>query len=347
MYYKSLFNINIHHGYFLDKGEVKFLPIDIDNDEKMEDDDKEASLKEYNFLEYLSVVPTQSTEQIFKNYKGVLRKHAKGFRVLVNTLKKQTKHEPIIPFEKDITFTFQLKSTDPYFHNYTTLSDASENRMYLFTNVVPNNQEAVFKNVFDDKGGPIDNRYLLNEEATRDLIRTITVEDESFTTVDDPLTISNSIQYIEKNETLTEDEKETEIANLLNEVIQRKKKQRVIGYVRLTIKGDGEDGKKDLLNLVEDEQSIKGTTLESTISFINRKTLWRFVSSSDDVTLTTKDEKWLSKNGFTEIIGKSTDENPSDFDPEPVKDYKFPNPTVEIIKKVNNEDNQYYSEIFI
>ena len=340
MYYKSLFNLKIHHGYFLDKGEQKFLPIEND-DKLMDGDDKEASLKEYDFSDFLVVKPTQSTQRIFKNYKVVLRTHSEGFRLLVNTKKDEEKFRPIIPFEDEITFTFELQSIDPYFHNYTNLSNASEFKMYLFTNVVPNDQEVIFKHVFENKGGPIDSRYLLKEETTRDLIRTIAAEDESFASIDGQFTITNSIQLIEEDETLTANEKESRITELLNEVIQRKKQQRVVGYVRLTIKGDGEH---DLLTLDGNQQNIKETTLESTISFINRKTFWRFFSSSDNTTLITKNKKWLSKNGFTEIIGKSTDDDRSDFDPEPIKEYIFPNPTVE---SITNKDNIDYSEIFI
>jgi hypothetical protein len=343
MYYKSLFNLKIHHGYFLDKGDQKFLPIEND-DKLMSGDDKEISLKEYDFSDYLVIKPTQSTQRIFKNYKVVLRTHSEGFRLLVNTQKDEEKYRPIIPFEDDVTFTFELQSTDPYFHNYTALSNASEFNMYLFTNVEPNNQEISFKNVFENKGGPIDNRYLLKEETTRDLIKTIAAEDESFASVDGQFTITNSIRLIEEDETLTANEKESRITDLLNRVIERKRQRRIVGYVRLTIKGDGGNGENDLLAFVGNQQSIKETTLESTISFINRKTFWRFFSSSDNTTLITKNKKWLSKNGFTEIIGKSTDDDPSDFDPEPQKEYIFPNPTVE---SITNKDNIDYSEIFI
>ncbi|MFY0630360.1 MAG: hypothetical protein JXR05_08260 [Flavobacteriaceae bacterium] len=343
MYYKLLFNINIHHGYFLDKGDQKFLSIE-NGDKLMSENDKETSLKEYNFSEYLTIKPSRSTQRIFKNYKMVLRIHSEGVRLLVNTEKDEEKYSPIIPFEDDVTFTFELQSTDPYFQNYTELSKASEHRMYLFTNVEPSNQDASFKTIFEDKGGPIDNRYLLKEEATRDLIKTIAAEDESFASLDGQFNITHSIQFIEEDETLTENEKESRITDLLNQVIQRKKQQKIVGYVRLTIKGDGNDGENDLLKLEANEQSIKETIPESTISFINRQTFWRFHSSSDDVTLITKNKKWLSKNGFTEIIGKATDEDPSDFDPEPEKEYIFPNPTVE---SITNKDNIDYSEIFI
>ena len=341
MYYKSVFNFKIHHGYFLDNGDQKFLPIDIGTDKKMAEDDKKNALKEYDFSEYLTIKPTQSTERVFKNYRIVLRTYSEGFRLLVNTEKNDTKFEPIIPLDDDVTFTFELQSTDPYFYNYTALSNTSKNSMYLFANVKPINQEASFENIFENNGGPIDSRFLLKEEATRDLIKTIAAEDELLASINGQFSTTNFIQFIQEDETLKASQKKSRIINLLNQAIQRKKQQRVIGYVRLTIKGSGGN---DLIQFSEDQQRITENAPEFTISFINRKTFWRFISSSDDITLTTKSEKWLSKNGFTEIIGKSTDDDTSDFDPEPEKEYQFPNPTVE---SITNKDNIDYSEIFI
>ncbi len=342
MYYKSLFNINIHHGYFLDQGERKFLPIfPEDEADKLETDEKESALSEYDVSKFLTIQPTSSTKRIAKNYKIITRLHSQGLRVLVNTEENETEFQPIIPLEDDVTLTFEIQATDTYFNNYTALNSLSDNKLYLFTNVEPSDQEADFENIFENNGGPIDDRFLLKEEASRDLIKNIAAEDEPFTSVTGQFSITHTIQLIEEDDTLTNNEKETQIANLINTIIQRKKKNRVVGYLRLTIKGDGGN---DLLEFDGDEQKIKETTPEFTISFINRKTFWRFISTSDGVTLTTENEKWLSKNGFVEIIGQSTDDDDSDFDPEPIKEYKFPNPTVNSIKK---ENNNYYSEIFI
>lgn len=346
MLYKSLFNINIHHGYFLDKGEEKYLKV-ANDDTEMSDEDKEYSLKEYNVSDYLKITPSGYTKTQFRNYRIMTRPQKSGFRVLVDTMERTIadvkKYEPVIPLDDDIYLTFEIKATDEYFYNYSELFDVSDYKMYLFTNVEPANQDAEFENLFENNGGHIDSRFLLKEDETRELLKTIALEDQSFMSVQNGMaSLGNNIRLIENHADLTNDQKDTEIEALLNATIKQKKKRQTIGYVRLKIKGDAAD--RHLLEYSADKQYVINTTPEFTISFINRKTFWSYIVQSEDKTFTTTNKKWLSKNGYTEIIGIATDDDPSDFDPAPVKSYQFPNPTVEIIKK---EDNKYYSEIFI
>lgn len=346
MYYKSLFNINIHHGYFLDKGNDKYLPIDLVNDVKMLPEDKNKALKEYDFSEFLNIIPTPFTQRIFKNHKMVFRKNAKGFTVLVNT--KELK--PLIPFNNAITFTFALQATDPYFLNYTNVDTLLKNELYLFTNVVPGNL-VDFENIFENNGGAIDTRFALDATETRNLIKEIAAEDASFFATSNPFSIANAIQLINTDITLENNQakKDEKIAEVLDKAILIKKQQNILGYVRLTIKGTATE--QDLLTYLNNEQFVKELYPNFTISFVNRKTKWRFFSAIDNKIFITKEEKWLSKNGFTEIIGKPPDNlTLTDLTPEPDKEYVFPNPTVESITTEEGgtvEENKYYSEIFI
>lgn len=331
MYYKSLFNINFHHGYFLDKGNEKYLSVD-NSDIEMSNEDKVAALKEYDISEYLSIIPTFATQRIFKNYKMVFKKNTKGFRVLINTIAEQ----PIIPLEEDLTLTFAIQSIDPYFKNYTNLSSLSENEMYLFTNVVPVNQ-VDFENIFENNGGPIGAKFSLDAIATRNLLKDIAAEDASFSTINDQFSLSRAIQLIKEKTSITTLEKEAEIIELLNKAIQRRKQQRIVGYIRLRIRGDD--------NKYLFEFGAIDNIPEFTFSFVNRKSKWRYFSAAENKTFVTKEEKWLSKNGFTEITGKPPDNNtPSDLIPQPDKEYRFPNPTIENITIQNNVS---YSDIFI
>ena len=346
MYYKSLFDVNIHHGYFLDKGEEKYSKVNNDDDE-MSADDKEEALKTYNVSEYLKITPSDFTKTQFRNYRMMMRTYSSGFRVLVNTLEKKVgenkKYKPLIPLEDDVYLTFELQATDEYFYNYSDVFDLSNKRLYLFTNVEPANQDAVFENVFENNGGFIDDRFLLKEEESRELLKYIALEDENFMVYKTGvLSLGRSIRLIQNNEELTNDQKDTQIESLLNYTIQKKKKKQVIGYVRLRIKGDTND--RHLLEYSGDDQFTKSTAPNFTLSFINLRTYWRFISLVDEAKLTTKEQKWLSRNGYVEITSADFDSNgldPPTTDPE---DYNFPNPTVDLIKE---EDNNYYSEIFI
>lgn len=346
MYYKSLFQINIHHGYFLDKGEEKYSKVDVTDDE-MSSEDKEEALRSYNISEYLKITPSDFTKTHFRNYRMMMRPYASGFRVLVSTLERivgqNKKYEPLIPLEDDMYLTFEIQAKDKYFYNYSDVFDLSNNKMYLFTNVEPANQDAGYENLFENNGGFIDDRFLLKEEETREVLKTIALEDENFlqhkTGI---LSLGRSIRIIESNEDLTNAQKEAQIDSLLNYTIQKKKQRQVIGYLRLRIQGDAND--RHLLEYSVDNQYVKSTTPEFTISFINQKTFWRFVSLSDEAKLTTKEQKWLSRNGYIEIT--SADFEAAGLDPPTTDpaDYNFPNPTVDLIKE---ENNNYYSEIFI
>ena len=115
MQYKSLFYLNIHHGYFLDKGEEKYEKVDIADDE-MSSEDKDEAIKEYDVSEYLKITPSDFTKTQFRNYRMMMRPSASGFRVLVNTLERTiedtTKYEPLIPLEDEMYLTFEIQATD-------------------------------------------------------------------------------------------------------------------------------------------------------------------------------------------------------------------------------------------
>jgi hypothetical protein len=337
MQYKTLFNINIHHGYFLDNGQEKFLT---SNNNGMSEEDKKEALRNYNVSKYLQVTPTKSTQVILKNHRLLIKGDNQGFRILVSTLEEpQNKFAPIIKLEDELTLTFQLKATDPYFYNYTQSTALTNDRMYLFTNKKPAGESNDFETVFQNNDGKIDVSFLLKEASTRTIVRAIAEEDEQTTS---QFSIANEINVIETDDTLTNGEKTTLINTFLDTIIKKQKKQGVIGYIRLTVKGD--DNTQDLLNFEDPNQYTLNEHPNFTISFLNKRTFWRFISLKDGAVLTTKNKKWTSKNGYLEI--KNSDFNPAGLDPPDTDpdDYNFPNPTAEIIKK---ENNKYYSEVFI
>ena len=346
MFYKALFNINIHHGYFLDSGENKFLPIEEEDDE-LSDIEKEKALIPYSVHDYLKLIPNKTTQRTCKNHRMLIRPHKQGFRVLIETLEDGEKYTPIIPFNDDVVFTFEVRAKDPYFNNYTDLIDVSKNKSYLFSNKVPGDQIAAFENIFENNGGPIGKRFLLKPPATRDVLRTIITEDDSLQDVATAqFSIANVIRIIEDDETLTETQKTNQVKKVLNASIQENKKKGIIGYIRLFIKGDDDHHILEFDDTDPDNiiQYTLETAPEFTLSFINKKTFWRYISLSDNVMLTTNSTKWSAKNGFIEIKTEDFDADgldPVDTNPE---DYVFPNPTVTAVKK---EDDDYYSEIFI
>jgi len=349
MFYKTLFNINIRHGYFLDKDNKKFSRI-TKSDEVLTAIEKEEALASYTITDYLNIIPTPETQALLKNHRMILRPHHQGFRVLITTLEEtvgnQKKYRPLIQLENDTALIFEIKASDPYFYNYTNINDLTSNRLYLFSNQVPDDQAGNFKNIFQNRGGLINSRFLLNKEGSLNLMRAL-IEDQSIENeINHSLSLAHLIEDIEKNEQLTLEEKRDQIDDLLINTIARKKKNNTIGYLRLVVKGDGI---RHLFKFNEsDPNDIKQYTLEPalefTLSFLNRRTFWRYISTIDETTLVTNNKKWSAKNGFIDI--QAQDFNASGLDPADTnpEDYAFPNPTFEIVKK---EGNNYYSEIFI
>lgn len=334
MFYKTLFNINIHHAYFLDDGEAKFS--------SMSPPEKIEQLQRYRTSDYLKIIPTATTASVMRNYRMLLKPHKQGFRVLTTALEKEilteTKYSPIIDLDNDLTLTFAIHAKDIFFNNYTQITARDNNRLYLFSNIKPSTEAVGFGNIFTEDG-KIDSSFLLTAESSRNLITTISGEDEFFNNETTLFSMIHKIEAINENTQLSPSEKENAIKEMLHQYIQCNKKNGLIGYVRLTAKGDSthhllEFDESDINDI---KQYVLEPTPEFTLSFKNRRTHWRFIKLSDDITLTTENKKPLTKNGFVEIEA-------SDFNPEPTEDFNYPNPTADSIKK---ENNNYYSEVFI
>ena len=325
MIYRSVFNMNIRHAYFLDEGEEVFSD--------MPDDEKYELLRKYRLSDYLKIVPTAATKHIIKGHRLLFKAHSQGFRVVSKVIGEPVaeplKFSPLIFLQDDLNLTFGLYINDAYFENYTQIADKGDPTLYLFSNVRPTTEDVGFANIFTADGS-IDPDFLLREESTRHLVHNIALEDKFFGSGLDRFSIANiAATDIDSPESI----------DLINQHIKSKKYDGLVGYVRLTIKGDDNN---HLLEFDDsDSNNIKQYILpqppEFNLSFKNRKTFWRYIGFNEDSVLTTDTTKPLVKNGFVQIES-------SDFDPAPTEDKHYPNPTILSIKK---EDSNYYSEIFI
>lgn len=345
MFYKTLFTVNVHHGYFLDSGDKKFLPVKVGN-ELLTEEEKGDALKKYTIDDFIKIIPSASTRKLLKDHRLLLRFNTEGFKLVISAIENGSNYSPLIFLKETTTFTFEIQATDAYFYNYTDLVDLHENRLYLFSNKVPSGQASGFQNIFKNNGGLIDNRFLLNTKASQNLVRTLSTEDNATNTLISQFSLEHTISLIEENEKLTPQQKTDHITALLIASIQEKKKNNIIGYVRLSAKGDGTNHIIKFDNTIPND--IKQYPLTPaptfTLSFINKRTFWRYISLSDKAKLTTNSQKWSTKHGFIEI--KTADFDASGLEPPAINpdDYVFPNPRVTSVKK---EGSDYYSEIFI
>ena len=325
MVYKTIFNIIVNHGYFLDEGEDKFS--------NMNQKEKEGALKNYDINDYLRIAPTEATKTIMNNHRLLFRPHAFGFRILAETIEKKvaldTKYSPLILLADDLNFTFRIVATDPFFDSYSQIVSRDDMRLYLFTNKKPSTEADGFANIFTSDG-TIDTSFLLKENSTRKLVYEVAKEDESLKTISNLFSIANiPVANIDKVEEVKQ----------IRRYVRSKKRNGLLGFIRLRVKGDANHNLFEFDNSdpTHIKQYVLGTAPEFTLRFKNRKTFWRYINTSKNFMLTTKATKPLTKNGFVKIEA-------SDFDPEPTVPLNYPNPRPDSIKK---ENNKYYSEIFI
>lgn len=283
--FKTLFELSVLHGYFLNSGETEYVDLDEDKQKKI--------VKTYSFDSFIEIIPSYETNQFLKNRRSIFSK--KSDKIMVGV--PISNSDPTLPFidiALDAELVFLIKLKDTYFENYTDISFTS-NRIFYFSNVKPSTEPASFKTI-SLLGDTIfvDDDYKATEITTSDLL-----------------------------ETLTENEK-----------------LGVIGMISLKMTGD-----TIALNVLDSSKKFIFPTPKFKIHFNNRKTYWKYFLTNSNLSVETLAEKPLSKNGFVEIL-------PADFDlflftPDEiitVSSYKYPNPSIQSIKKVVSK---IYSEIFI
>lgn len=325
MIYRPLFKIDLHHAYFLNRGEEVF--------ENLSDHEKNELLSEYRVSDYLSLVPTLATQKNLKGYRLLFKPHSAGFYIVSPTLgatgSSPVNYHPLIALPDNLTLTFGLYATDAYFGNYTEINAKNNTRFYLFSNVKPATETSSFANLFT-ADGTIDSTFLLSEAGSRKILHTIALEDGGVQTGSDRFSIAN----------IDEADIDTpEALEVIDQSINTQKNNGLLGFVRLTVRGDSDHHllEFDDSDPADVEQFIRNPYPEFMLNFRNRETLWRYTVSPGNDQLVTESVKPLVKHGFVQIM-------PSDFNPEPTEEYHYPNPTASFIRE---EESNYYSDIFI
>jgi len=167
--YKTLFDLTIHHGYFLDDGESKF--------NLMTNDEKDDQLKNYDFSSFLEIIPSLETKLKIKNLRFFVSYLPTGIKVLTK-VDVSNNIKPFIPISLDTTLTLLIKVKDFLFENYTNL-DVDKHLLYAFTNKRPATEAIGFPNIslFGDTT-LIDNSFKTIEDTTTDILKTLNVNEK-------------------------------------------------------------------------------------------------------------------------------------------------------------------------
>lgn len=126
--YKTLFHLPIIHHYFLDEGEQVY---GVDLSAKM----TKINFELYNVAEFLTIIPSEKTELVLKNWRARFVMTLDGFKVVMKQdVTVATK--PFIDFQSNLYFDFILKIKDPHFENYTDI-EIDRTKLVYVSNVAP------------------------------------------------------------------------------------------------------------------------------------------------------------------------------------------------------------------
>lgn len=330
--YKTLLKVELLHSYFLDDGSSTYV--------SMNDDEKKIQLRKYNFLDYINVVPSYATQVTLKNHKLVLRKGLDSFRILGNVIEEGNKFKSNRFLGNDIKLTFLVYIKDYLFDNYTELA-GTDNRLYYFSNIKPTTEPDPYSYIpLSASNDLITEDFLLTEESTRQLWYNLE-QDNIRAEIRKRLDL---IADLEEDDLITDQGKQ-----IINQSIQKEQGKGLLGIIDLQMIGDNN---MDVVEIdATDPNDIKSFLLDPMpaykLHFENRKTIWKYIKKSDDNELETSSLKPLTRNGFIEIDPNTDFPGPL---PSDIDKYIFPNPTVNIIKQITDENTNItttYSEIFI
>jgi hypothetical protein len=160
--YKTLFEISILHGYFLNSGETLYDDLDTDKRKKIS--------KDYSFEDFIEIVPTYETSVLLKNNHILINKKAETFKVGI----KISEDDPNLTFANvstDLTLNFIIRIKDFLLENYTDGIEFTSNQIIYFSNKKPDSEPNTFKYIplFDDVVF-IDDDYKILEETTTTLL---------------------------------------------------------------------------------------------------------------------------------------------------------------------------------
>lgn len=162
--YIELLKVKILHHFFLDKGDQGF--------NAMTEAEQTKQLNNYNFQDFLKVVPTIQTKQKLDGHHLVFSLLKSGFSIWTE-IDKTNQDEPAISLADDLWFTFLLKVSDPAYLNYTDLKLADSNKLYYFSNKRLPDEPGSFPLIpLEDDSTIVDDSFILSEDSeTNELMK--------------------------------------------------------------------------------------------------------------------------------------------------------------------------------
>jgi hypothetical protein len=123
--YKALFNVDILHNYFLNKGVEGF--------DLMSEVDKNIQLNSFDVNTLFSILPTRKTQRQLRGHNLIFKSLNTGFTVW-SKVSGTDDNIPFISLDDELSFTFLIQLKDALFYNYTDLKLENSGKLYYFSN---------------------------------------------------------------------------------------------------------------------------------------------------------------------------------------------------------------------
>jgi hypothetical protein len=128
-----LFELNILHHYFLNKGTQNF--------EDMSAEEKLKQLNNYHVLNFMEIVPTPDCRRQIKNYKLKYVPTPTGFIIAAHA-DSEDENKPFLPPDENLKLTFALKLKDGSFFNFSDLDlGIPRDQIFYFNNLEKTNSD--------------------------------------------------------------------------------------------------------------------------------------------------------------------------------------------------------------
>ena len=158
--YNPLFQVEILHNYFLNKG--------VDEYNSMSSAEKAEQLDSYEISSFVNILPTPKSQQIINGHNLVFKTTNNGFTVW-SKVTGNNNNIPFISLADDLSFTFLVQLKDAAFYNYTNLKLENADKLYYFSNRKLDSELSSFPMI--NKSGNnsiVDQHFVLSDTGAND-----------------------------------------------------------------------------------------------------------------------------------------------------------------------------------
>jgi hypothetical protein len=160
--YKPLFQVNIHHLYFLDKGTTEFLA--------MSEAEKEKQLISYTISNFFTIQSSIKSRQKLNGHNMVFKTSNSGFVVWIK-VSDSDESFPFVSVQDSLELTFLLKLKNNTFFNFSNLKFENADKLFFFSNKRLSTEASTFPLIKKAGGSSLvnDNYTLSDTSALNEL----------------------------------------------------------------------------------------------------------------------------------------------------------------------------------